>query len=257
MTQAIPFIIQNNNIVLMLDNQTHNISKDTHPKYDQIVDALKRSAWDEVNELLDVCKPLRDFTDGKLDLKDGVLYWNKRELHGVITVRIIEMIKQGFSVEPLVAFLANLMDNPSFTAVNGLYEFLEVNSHPITEDGHFLAYKRVKVLPEGGYVDVHTGKMDNSVGVTLEMPRNEVDDNPASHCSSGLHFCALDYLKQSGFGGGADTMIVILKINPKDVVALPNDYNAKKGRACRYEVVGVHGQSLTENAEFAKAVSGT
>jgi hypothetical protein len=36
--------------------------------------------------------------------------------------------------------------------------------------------------------------------------------------------------------GGART--VIGKINPRDVVSIPSDYNATKGRACRYEVIG-------------------
>ena len=31
---------------------------------------------------------------------------------------------------------------------------------------------------------------------------------------------------------------MILKINPADVVSIPADYNATKGRACRYEVLG-------------------
>ena len=31
---------------------------------------------------------------------------------------------------------------------------------------------------------------------------------------------------------------MILKINPADVVSIPTDYNASKGRACRYEVIG-------------------
>jgi hypothetical protein len=30
---------------------------------------------------------------------------------------------------------------------------------------------------------------------------------------------------------------MIVKINPKDVVAIPADYNNTKGRTCRYEVV--------------------
>jgi hypothetical protein len=75
--------------------------------------------------------------------------------------------------------------------------------------------------------------MDNSVGKIVEMERNEVDDNKDRTCSSGLHFCSLGYL--SHFGG---ERIMIVKINPRDVVSIPSDYNDTKGRACRYEVVG-------------------
>jgi hypothetical protein len=37
------------------------------------------------------------------------------------------------------------------------------------------------------------------------------------------------------FGG---ERIMIVKINPRDVVSIPSDYNDTKGRACRYEVIG-------------------
>jgi hypothetical protein len=38
------------------------------------------------------------------------------------------------------------------------------------------------------------------------------------------------------YGGGSDR-IVIVKINPMDVVSIPKDYNNAKGRCCRYIVV--------------------
>jgi hypothetical protein len=75
--------------------------------------------------------------------------------------------------------------------------------------------------------------MDNSVGRVVEMERNTVDDRAENTCSTGLHFCSQHYLSHFG---GARTMI--LKINPRDVVSIPSDYNDSKGRACRYEVVG-------------------
>ena len=39
---------------------------------------------------------------------------------------------------------------------------------------------------------------------------------------------------RKSFGG---ERILVLKINPRDVVAIPSDYNNSKGRTCRYEVV--------------------
>ena len=100
---------------------------------------------------------------------------------------------------------------------------------PITEDGHFLAYKKVR----DDYKDVHSGTFDNSVGQVVSMVRNKVDENKDNTCSSGLHFCSFDYLKS--FGG---TRIMILKINPADVVSIPSDHFQQKGRTCRYEVIG-------------------
>jgi hypothetical protein len=92
-----------------------------------------------------------------------------------------------------------------------------------------LAYKKVR----HNFFDVHSGSMDNSVGKVLEMERNKVDDDKDNTCSTGLHFCSQSYLNH--FGGDR---IVIVKINPRDVVSIPSDYNDAKGRTCRYEVIG-------------------
>jgi hypothetical protein len=67
------------------------------------------------------------------------------------------------------------------------------------------------------------------------MPRNGVDEDKERTCSYGLHFCSIKYLPHFSDSDGGKTMIV--KINPKDVVAIPADYNNTKGRTCRYEVV--------------------
>jgi len=45
------------------------------------------------------------------------------------------------------------------------------------------------------------------------------------------------------FGG---ERIVIVKINPADVVSIPSDYNDAKGRTCRYEVIGELGVEAEE-----------
>jgi hypothetical protein len=139
------------------------------------------------------------------------------------------MLQEGFPIEPMVNFMENLYANPSKRAIDELYGFLEKSNLPITPDGHFLAYKKVRQ----NYFDVHSGTMDNSVGKIVEMARNEVDDDKDRTCSAGLHFCSLGYL---GHFGGEKIMIV--KINPADVVSIPSDYNDTKGRACRYEVIG-------------------
>ena len=55
----------------------------------------------------------------------------------------------------------------------------------------------------------------------------------------------MEYL--ASFGG---ERTVIVKINPRDVISIPSDYNNSKGRACRYEVIGELGvdpeQAFTE-----------
>jgi len=68
------------------------------------------------------------------------------------------------------------------------------------------------------------------------MRRAKVDDNRSRGCSDGLHAGALNYVACYGSVDAGDH-IVIVKINPKDVVSVPSDCNCEKLRTCRYEVV--------------------
>jgi hypothetical protein len=223
-----PFLIQGNNVVVVIDNKPHTISK-THITYQKVVDAIKASDWDLVKEAIEPKKVVLNYGQGNVSIQGETLFWKSKELHTTLAVKMIDMLREGFPIEPMVKFMDNLYQNPSKRAVDELYGFLEKGNLPITPDGHFLAYKKVR----GNYFDVHSGTMDNSIGKIVEMERYNVDDNKDNTCSSGLHFCSKEYL--TSFSG---ERTVIVKINPADVVSIPSDYNATKGRACRYEVVG-------------------
>lgn len=226
-----PYIMQGNNIVVVIDNVTHTISN-SHISFNEVREAIKNDEWDRVKEIIEPVNRVLEFGRGNISIKDDVLYWKDRSFHNALSRRMVDMLREGFSVEPLAAFMENLMNNPSRTSVEELYGFLEKNSLPITPDGHFLAYKKVR----DNYKDIHSGTFDNSVGAVCEMPRNEVDDNRNRTCSAGLHFCSKDYLPH--FGTGPGNRVMIVKINPADVVSIPSDYDNSKGRAWRYEVVG-------------------
>ena len=239
-----PFIIQGNNITVVIGNKPHTIAK-SHITYQKVVDAIKAGDWDRVKDLIEPKQVVLNYGKGNVSVQGETLYWKGKPMHNAQATRMIAMLQDEFPIEPLVNFMENLMTNPSRQAVTELYGFLEKNNLPITPDGHFLAYKRVRA----NYTDCHTGTMDNSVGQYVEMERNEVDDNRNNTCSAGLHFCSESYLKSFG---GARTVIV--KINPRDVVSIPSDYNDAKGRACRYEVVGEIGNTDEPKDEFTKPV---
>lgn len=239
-----PYILQGDNVVLVIDGEPHTINK-THITYSKVVDAIKAGDWDSVKELINPVKAVITFSLGNVSIVDGEMFWKGKEFHNSLSTRMIQMLSDGFDINPMVNFMNNLMYNPSRQAVTELYGFLEKNSLPITPDGHFLAYKRVR----GDYKDCHTGTMDNSVGKVVEMERNMVDDKRDNTCSTGLHFCSHSYL--ASFSG---ERTVIVKINPCDVVSIPSDYNDAKGRTCRYEVIGEVERDVKDNVEFTKPV---
>lgn len=243
---SFPFIMQGNSITVVIGSKPHTISK-SHITFQKVLDAIKASDWDTVKNIIEPVKVILNYGKGNVSVQGEQLFWKGKLMHNALSTRMIAMLQDGFPVEPLVNFMENLMTNPSKRAVDELYGFLEKNSLPITPDGHFLAYKKVRT----DYLDIHSGSMDNSVGNVVQMERNEVDDNKDQTCSTGLHFCSQSYLPHFG---GSDSRVVIVKINPRDVVSIPSDYNNAKGRACRYEVIGEVGVNPDDATEFDKPV---
>lgn len=250
MTNPVPYLLQGKNIIVVIDGKSHTISKDTHIAYGKIVECLKKQDWDALRECVTPAKAIVDFGKGHVGISNNKITWKGNVFNNALATRMIEMFQDGFPIDPMVRFMENLMQNPSKRSVDQVYGFLEKNKLPITSDGYFLAFKRVRK----DYKDIHSGTIDNSVGQVVSMDRNLVDDNPDSLCSSGLHFCSESYL--GSFGSHTDP-VMILKINPADVVAIPTDYNGAKGRCAKYQVVaqvtGDPGQAFTEavNADYS------
>lgn len=229
------YIKTSSSLTVVFDDGTSGTIYNSDPNFEAALDGVRAGDWAKVQAAMtpvEAVKKAAKSYDGVV-VENDTVYYKGKELHGTLTRRIVEMVRDGFDIKPMVLFVENLMLNPAFKIVSNLrlYDFLEYGNMPITEDGCFLAYRRVSL----DYKDLHTGTIDNSIGSTPEMPRNEVDENEDNTCSNGLHFCSREYLSSYGTGGNARTVMV--KINPRDVVAIPRDYNNTKGRCCRYEVI--------------------
>jgi hypothetical protein len=230
-TQVAVIITGSGKIAATIEGVSYTIDTD-HPKYKQALEAVRQKNWNGFVNLVNISQQVNSYFDGTdVEVKDGSINYHGQIIHNTLTKRILNFMRDGLPHEPLLNFFKNLMENPSKRAVDELYDFLEAGELPITEDGHFLAFKNVR----SNYKDIHSGTFDNSVGKVCEMPRNGVDEDKDRTCSAGLHFCSIKYLPSFTDSDGGKTMIV--KINPKDVVAIPADYNNTKGRTCRYEVV--------------------
>ena len=229
---VVPFMWVDGNLTLVLNNRTYQVLPD-HINYKMILEALPTATADELLGIVDVEKAVATFSDGLVEIKNGQVTYEGEVVHGSISKRILEFMSKGLPFQPLVNFLNNLMDNPSMQSQKELYDFLEHEHLPITEDGCFLAYKAVR----GDFKDKYRGVFDNSVGNICKMTRAKVDDDRSRGCSDGLHAGALNYVAGYGSLENGDK-IVIVKINPKDVVSVPSDCNCEKLRTCEYLVVG-------------------
>lgn len=200
------------------------------------LEALSDSTYDEAISVISTRAVLDNFfvrSDMKVEVaKDGIRI-NGEFIDNYPARKAVEFAQQGLPYRPIVRFVEKLRDNPSYRAVQDLYKFLEHSGMPLTDDGDFIAYK--KVMRRGGQlVDIHSNTISNNPGDTVWMYRNQVDEDPQRTCSVGLHVCSHEYLPY--FGAGGSSAVIAVRVDPADVVAIPIDYNNAKMRVCRYIV---------------------
>jgi len=195
----------------------------------------------KVEEALFPAKRLENFTKGDFKANEDnetIQDSTGSELHPILAKKLLEFVEGSYSYRAFKKFAENLSKNPSEESKEHLYLFLEANHFPITADGCFLAYKQVRE-ENGKLVDTRTSTFNNDPGAIVAMDRSKVNPNRYETCSNGLHVASYNYAKNHYYGG----VLLEVKVNPKDVVAVPNDYNNEKMRVCRYEV-------LKRNEEF-------
>jgi len=236
--KKINWTITDNSVVVNYDGETHIVKRED-TLADQLIKALKTNQLDDIPELVSVAKRVIKFGHGNFTIVAGKVHINGIEAPQVLSDKIIKFSNEGLPYQPLIKFAESLQDNPSYRAVNELYEFLEKNDHPITSDGCFIAFKKVR----SDFKDIYSGKFDNSVGQVVEVPRNQVDEDSKRTCSSGLHVANWDYAHNHYGTSERDTDIMLeVEVNPADVVAIPSDYSGSKMRVCKYKVLGVVNQ---------------
>ena len=224
------------------------IVPEQHMHFDKIRELALEDKLEEAIALADQTQAITKSLEGTaLTVEDEIIFYGDIQIEGLLETRLIEFLKAGIDVMPLSNFIERLYKNPSYRAVTELFGFLESSNLPITEDGYFVAYKKIS----HDYKDLFTGDFDNSVGSKVSMPRNRVNEDKSQTCSSGLHFAAYEYA--SGFGRGP---LMAIKIDPADVVAIPTDYNNQKGRCCAYEVIEeVEGATLEEDLVYLEGLT--
>lgn len=217
-----------------------------HPMFDDIVAALRENAparsiinmFDAKTGLVDRFKSLSKTL--KIDSNTNQIFYEGRQLHGSLADTVARFYYEKHqNFEPLVKFLDKVMLNPSDHSRENLYRWLAKHNFSIDADGDLIAYKGLKadmgsIHAGGAYVDGVwvNGSVPNLPGTTISMLRDKVQFNPAIGCSVGLH--AGNYRYANSFAQGA---LVLVKINPADVVSVPTDSNDEKMRVSRYYVV--------------------
>lgn len=225
-------IFREDEVIVALNGIPYTIDVDDS-RYDAVCEAINHKDEGILSDLLSN-KRRYDHIQGEFQ-RDGISYGEGTYMYlgTPIPMNISEYLSDAIhrgSAQPVINFIKNLFDNPNHDTRHGLFEFMDRNKLPITDDGCFMAYKVVS----SNYLDKHSGTMRNAVGDKLFVPWGQVDTNPDVTCSRGLHVCSYHY--STSFYNDGDRVIAV-KVNPADVGAIPYDYDASKVRTRGYEVV--------------------
>jgi len=181
------------------------------------------------------------YLDGKVVPKSLAFY---------IRDKLIQSFKENGTVESskyltsLRNFIKKLEKNPVGYIIDQIAAFLVNGKLPITLEGDIVAYK--KVNPD--YTSIWDNKTLNRPGDTVELPLEECDTNPDEACSSGLHVCSYEYLPMFGAHKPEHFKVVVCKISPEDVVAVPNK-EIYKMRCRKYTVIADVTKDVVEKGD--------
>lgn len=231
------------------------LATDTHPNFERIHAVLfEGEALDEgeLVELFDVTREVArrfETLSERVKVSGGKVYFDGEVVHNALANHIKRFLDEGLDFSPLVNFFERVAGNPNEHSREQLYEWLERHNFAIKADGRFVAYKGVtagenvdgktvyRSISRGRAISdnvTHNGQIPQSIGSVVEMPRSEVQFDPAIGCSVGLHAGTWAYA--SSFSRGA---VLEVSIDPRDVVSVPTDCDHQKVRVCRYTVEDV------------------
>jgi len=227
----VPCHLVGNTLTVFPNGRVISISSD-HPNFERVKKALRDGATAaEIEKLCDRAKAVQKFGKGKLEVTDGSITYKGQPVHNTVVTRIFDLMTAQLPCDALVNFLEKLLANPSRSSQQEAYDFLNHRGLALTPEGDFLAYRKVT----NDYKDFYTGKVDNSIGQTVEMDRGQVDDDRARQCSYGFHVGDFTYPSQHYHPGSG--RIILVRVSPADVVSVPTDYDCCKMRVCKYTVV--------------------
>ncbi|MHA2068202.1 MAG: hypothetical protein ACXABY_27890, partial [Candidatus Thorarchaeota archaeon] len=129
--------------ITMVDPNTgapRSISNE-HVSYNTVASLLKQGDTYGAFNAMDIALSVKVFSGGKVTVGDGVVMYEDEEVPEMIAEHVLRLQSDGFDIAPLCRFLENLYQNPSRTAVQELWMWLDNAGLTITEEGHFIAWK--------------------------------------------------------------------------------------------------------------------
>lgn len=185
----------------------------------------------------------------RVTVRGGNVYFDGDKVHGALSKAIVDFFVSGAGdYMALVNFMEKVNTNPEPHSREQLYEWLNRFHFGIAPDGDIIAYKGLNrkyhdadkaawESSSSGSAIVNGKPYEGCIpafpGAIIEMPRSEVNHDPTTGCSTGLHVGNWDYAKSFA------QVTVRVKVNPRDVCSVPTDSGWQKVRCCRYQILGL------------------
>lgn len=244
------------------------IADEFHPHWDAIIKGL-REGDDNVWSLFDVAEGVvsrfKEITD-RVSWNGSEILWDGSPVHSVLTEQLSRAIREGDArnYTAVAKFWEKLESNPNEHSRAQAYEFLAAHQFQITVDGDVVGYKGVTSVEGKPGVFRSTAKsqvagkpsayvngvpqpelsyVEQKVGDIVTMPRDEVVHDPTQSCERGLHVATHSYAQSYGSRGA----VLLVTMNPRDIVSVPDDARGEKVRVRRYEVIGFAGEEAPSN----------
>lgn len=221
-----------------------------HKNWLAICECLKQDNERQlVNLINDTATPVKrekvvvlpDCNIGKVRVRNDRVYYDGLEIEDCVVDHMRKCVAQNLPLTGFVAFINKVYRNIELRVRLELFDFASRNGLTINSKGNLLAYKAVNHEYMSKHRTPDGGRIDNRPGTTVRMERSLVQADHAVGCGKGLHAGSLNYVY--GYGGGSDR-IVIVEIDPINVVSVPSDCSYQKLRVCEYYVVGDYNGEL-------------
>ena len=191
---------------------------------------------------------------GSMSIVNGTIKFGDHLLEESLSNHILSLLddnnvpKDAKLWKSYVAFLDNLHQNVNQDIREQLFRWISYennagNGFGFTEDGCIVGYKGTggtilepmskftgTAIVDG--VEI-TGHIPNKVGSVVKMPRSAVQYDPKVGCSAGLHVGTRDYATSWA------PILLLVKVNPRDIVSVPYEVDSQKMRVCEYTVLEV------------------
>ncbi len=224
-------IMTTNSITLIFNDGSVLPLSSNSARFNAVRDALTQGNFQDACDYVDAASLIARKTKGVFEVVNGCVMIDNEDLPPSLSDRLLAFIEQDIETTPLVNYWLNLRDNPNPDSKASLFDYNEANDSSITVDGCFIAFKRIN----DQFRDHFTDTVDWSPGSRPHMNRKDCDEDRNNTCSKGLHVATFNYA-MNAFRNGP---MVEVKVNPRDVVAVPFEYHSEKMRVCDCEVIKV------------------